>query len=97
MQKTWKAIMVAAALTGALVYPFTLAQAQEPAAPPAATQPTPAPGHHPEIHRAIAALEKARYHLEHAAHDFGGHRVEALAATDAAIKQLKLALQYDKD
>jgi hypothetical protein len=100
MQKTWKALMVATALTGALVYPITHAQAQQPA-PPAATEPTPAPipapGRHPEIHRAIAALEKARFHLKNAAHDFGGHREAALAATDEAIKQLKIALQYDKD
>jgi hypothetical protein len=107
MQKTWKAIIVAAALTGALVYPFTFAQAQEPAAPPAATQPAPAPGpapapapvlgRHPEIYRAIADLKKVRYHLQHAAHDFGGHRAAALAATNEAIKQLQIAQQYDKD
>jgi hypothetical protein len=29
-------------------------------------------------------------------HDFGGHRVEAVAAVDNAMKQLQLALQYDK-
>jgi len=99
MQKTWKAIMVAAALTGALVCPFTLAQAQEGGAPPppAATQPGQPPARHPEIRRAIMALERARAHLKSAAHDFGGHREAALAATDEAIKQLKIALEYDKD
>jgi hypothetical protein len=51
---------------------------------------------HPEIRRAITALEKAKYALQHAAHDFGGHRADALAATDRAIEQLRLALQYDK-
>ena len=51
---------------------------------------------HPEIERAIAALERAKAHLQHAAHDFGGHRVEALAAIDKALEQLRLALQYDK-
>lgn len=100
MQKTWKSIIVAAALTGALVYPITLARAQEPP-PPATTEPAPAPGpvlgHHPEIYRAIAALKKVRYHLQHAAHDFGGHRAEALAATNEAIKQLQIASQYDKE
>src|SRR2546426_6395677 len=29
------------------------------------------------------------------AHDFGGHRVKAIRAIDAALVQLKLALQYD--
>ena len=35
-------------------------------------------------------------HLQEAAHDFGGHRVEALKATDEAIRQLQICLQYDK-
>jgi hypothetical protein len=51
---------------------------------------------HPEIRKAIAALERAKYDLNHANHDFGGHRANALAATDKAIEQLRLALQYDK-
>lgn len=51
---------------------------------------------HPEIRKAIAALEKAKYDMQHAAHDFGGHRVAAIAACDNAIAQLRLALQYDK-
>lgn len=51
---------------------------------------------HPEIRRAITSLQRARYALQHANHDFGGHRADALAATDKAIEQLKLALQYDK-
>ena len=52
---------------------------------------------HPEIRKAITALERARYDLQHAAHDFGGHRADALAATDKAIEQLRLALNYDKN
>jgi hypothetical protein len=51
---------------------------------------------HPEIRKAIAALERAKRDLQHASHDFGGHRADALAACDRAIEQLKLALQYDK-
>jgi hypothetical protein len=34
--------------------------------------------------------------MQHASHDFGGHRVAAIAACDRAIEQLRLALQYDK-
>ena len=97
MKKTWNTIVVAIALMGTLVYPLTLAHAQEPPVTPPPTQPAPTNERHPEIRRALAALEKARYHMRHAAHDFGGHRVEALAACDKAIEQLKLALQYDKD
>jgi hypothetical protein len=34
--------------------------------------------------------------MDHAAHDFGGHKVEALRATDEAIRQLEICMQYDK-
>lgn len=54
------------------------------------------PEPHPEINAAIGALERAKLHLQSAAHDFGGHRVEAIRAIDAALVQLKLALEYDK-
>jgi hypothetical protein len=52
---------------------------------------------HPEIKRAIVALQRAKYAMQHAAHDFGGHRAAALVECDKAIEQLKLALQYDKN
>ena len=51
---------------------------------------------HPHIRSAVVELEAARNELKTAAHDFGGHRVEAMRAVDAAIKQLKIAQQYDK-
>ena len=50
---------------------------------------------HPEIRRAIDALERAKTDLKRANHDFGGHREAALDACDKAIAQLRLALQYD--
>ena len=52
---------------------------------------------HPHIRRAIEELREARKELKEGAHDFGGHRVEAIEAVDAAIKQLKIALKYDKN
>lgn len=51
---------------------------------------------HPEIVDALHSLQNAREHLEHAAHDFGGHRKAALVAIDNAIAQLKVAMQYDR-
>jgi hypothetical protein len=51
---------------------------------------------HPEIMAAIRSLERAKEHLRHAAHDFGGHRVEAIGAIDAALAQLHTCLDYDK-
>ena len=77
-------------------------KAHVPAAPaanalPAATTATPAAEPHPEIKAALGALRRAKEHMEKAAHDFGGHRVEAIEATNQAIKQLELCLKYDKD
>ena len=57
-------------------------------ATPAATPKEP----HPQIREALAALRRAKEHMEHAAHDFGGHRVEAIEATNKAIEQLELCL-----
>jgi hypothetical protein len=51
---------------------------------------------HPEIRAAIRSLERAKGELEHASHDFGGHRADAVKAVDEALKQLRLALTYDK-
>lgn len=52
------------------------------------------PGRHPEIRQAINALERAKEHLQAAAHDFGGHRAAALRAVDEAIQQLQICLNY---
>jgi hypothetical protein len=50
---------------------------------------------HPLIRRAMAALQAARTDLQNAAHDYCGHRVEALEATNAALAQLQQALACD--
>jgi hypothetical protein len=55
------------------------------------------PEKHPQIHEALESLRNSKEHLEHAAHDFGGHRVEAIKAIDEAIRQLEIRLKYDKD
>ncbi len=67
------------------------------AAPQPSTTAATAAEPHPEIREAIASLRRAKEHMEHAAHDFGGHRVEAIRATDVAIRQLEDCLKYDKD
>jgi len=64
----------------------------QPAAAPAAL-----PEPHPEIREAMASLRRAKEHLEHAAHDFGGHRVEAIKAIDESLHQLQDCLKFDKD
>lgn len=48
---------------------------------------------HPHIRAAIHELREAARELKEAAHDFGGHREEALKATDNAIEQLKICLE----
>ncbi len=95
--KHWLSSSVAlAALVFALSFPVAV-----PAAP-RTPQPKPAPAAaaadepHPEIRAALANLREARDHLQHAAHDFHGHRVAAIKAIDEAIRQLQLALQSDR-
>jgi hypothetical protein len=81
----------------ALALPVAVPAAPNPhPAPAAAPAATPAPEPHPEIRDALASLRRARTHLQEAAHDFGGHRVDAVKATDDAIRQLQICLDYDK-
>jgi hypothetical protein len=49
---------------------------------------------HPRIAAAIAALQDAKAYMAAAPHDFGGHKEAAIRASDAAIRQLNLALAY---
>ena len=82
--------------------PAAPSKANAPATPAASALPAtpaaiPAAEPHPEIREALASLRRAKEHMEHAAHDFGGHRVEAIEATNQAIKQLEICLKYDKD
>lgn len=49
---------------------------------------------HPRIAKAIHALQDAVDYMQKAPHDFGGHKAEAIAASEKAIEQLKLALAY---
>jgi hypothetical protein len=51
---------------------------------------------HPRIIRAINALEGARDDLQNAAHDFHGHRAEALEAVNRALNQLQAAIACDR-
>lgn len=60
----------------------------------AISSPSPAFEKHPEIEDALSALHNARIHLEHAAHDFHGHRADAIRAIDEAERQLRICMQY---
>jgi hypothetical protein len=52
--------------------------------------------HHPEIAAAMNHLREAKQNLEHAAHDFGGHRANALKHVNEALEECRLALEFDK-
>lgn len=51
---------------------------------------------HPRIRSAIEALRDANEYLRSAPHDFCGHKVAAMRATDGAMRQLRLALECDR-
>lgn len=52
--------------------------------------------HHPAIMRAEHLVARAKRILEHAAHDFGGHRVAAIKHLDEALTELRAAQAADK-
>jgi hypothetical protein len=96
MKKKLSLIVAGLAVAGILSVVLPSAFGQQTTTPPASGS-TAHTERHPEIRRAIRALEAAKKDMQAAAHDFGGHRVDAIAACDNAITQLKLALQYDKN
>ena len=49
---------------------------------------------HPRIASAIRELREAVAYLRAAPHDFGGHKANAIRDSEAAIRQLELALAY---
>ena len=44
---------------------------------------------HPMMEAAKKNLEQAKNNLKNAAHDFGGHRIKAIALVDQAIKEIE--------
>jgi hypothetical protein len=99
--RTIASLFSGAALVAAMALPAAAANrapkpAPTPAAKPAPAAPVP-PERHAKIREALASLRTSREDLEHAAHDFGGHRVDAIHAIDEAIKQLEICLKYDQD
>jgi hypothetical protein len=44
--------------------------------------------------RPLEALRDARAYMADAPHDFGGHKAEAIRATDEAIRQIEIASRY---
>ena len=51
---------------------------------------------HRALRAAIDSLERAKFDLMHADHDFGGHKMEAIQSIDHAIEQLRIAMRFDR-
>ncbi|HEV2224678.1 MAG TPA: hypothetical protein VGR84_16930 [Candidatus Acidoferrales bacterium] len=51
---------------------------------------------HPEIRDAIGLLNRAQDRLNHAAHDFHGHRVKAMQHISEALEELHKAQASDR-
>jgi len=96
MKHWFLAVFAALVLALALALPVAAPAAPATPKPHPAAAAAPAPEPHPEIREAIASLQRARDHLDHAAHDFGGHRVDAIHAIDEALAQLRICLKYDR-
>ena len=56
----------------------------------------PDPERHPHLRAALRDLRQAGNQLEHADHDFGGHRVKALELVKQAEGELREALEWAK-
>lgn len=57
------------------------------------TPASPAAGRHPEIEASLGALRSAREDLMHAAHDYHGHRANAVKHVDEAIREAEICMQ----
>jgi len=80
------------ALTAGTLSPVVLAQNRK----TKTTKPTARSLNYPKIRAAISSLEAARAELERADGDFGGHKKDAIESIDGALKQMRLALQFEK-
>jgi hypothetical protein len=49
---------------------------------------------HPEMHKAKEQLVGAKHSLEHATHDYEGHRAKAMEHIDMAIGEIDRGLEH---
>ena len=80
MKKTVSSFLCGALLAGTLVFVFTETQVIA--------------SDHPRIDTAIEKLEDAIVYLKASRYKFGGHKAEAIADCEKALKQLKKAIIY---
>jgi hypothetical protein len=101
MKRWYLGLAVLAILVLALTLPLRAPAAPTPhyavpaaSAAPHVTPPAAAAAPHPEIRAAMDALRQAQDNLNHANHDFGGHRVAAMKHIDQAIHELEICMKY---
>lgn len=88
-------LLIMATLLFTLAFPAAAAGPKAPVpavAPAPAPTAAPVPEEHPEIRDALEAMRTAKSHLEHAAHDFEGHRVKAIQHLDQAIHEAEICM-----
>jgi Spy/CpxP family protein refolding chaperone len=73
------------------------AQTNPDTTPPPARQAKHHKERHPELMKAMRALERAKGDLVRADRDFGGHRARAAELTEQAIQEIHAAIDYDKN
>lgn len=98
MKTKFYAVLTAMALTGAMAVPTFAQQQTSPKLKRVqmGEKKEEKREKHPEIESAMNHLRQAKQNLEHAAHDFGGHRATALKHVDEALEECRQALAYDK-
>lgn len=85
-------LLFVSALIAGTLSPVALAQNRK----TKTARPTARNLNYPKIRAAISSLEAARAELDRAEGDFGGHKKDAVDAIDKALKQMRLALQFEK-
>ncbi len=95
MKKTVCAILTAGSLTFAMSLPAT-AQDKDDKMKAEKHEAHEKMEKHPEMEAAIRHLREAKNNLEHASHDFGGHRAKALEHVNQALEECNQALSFDK-
>lgn len=95
MKKTVCAILTAGALTFAMCLPVA-AQDKTDKMDKMKDEKHEKMEQHPAIEAAVKHLREAKNALEHANHDFGGHRVKAIELVNQALAECEQALNFDK-
>jgi hypothetical protein len=80
MKKTLSSFLCGALFAGTLVFVFMETQVKA--------------SDHPRLDSAIEKLQDAIVYLSASRYNFGGHKAEAIADCEKAVKQLKMAIEY---